>query len=635
MKKSKRLIPLTGLILSACMLLTSCSHGSAPTGETVSSGTEPASSAAVSSEAEAEPSGQLVIGSTTDVEANMMSGWTNGAMNAGIRILVFGYSTVAYQSDGQFDYDKTVVKSHKVTENEDGTKTFTVTINDGLTYNDGTPITAKDYVFYLLLNSSPEFASLEADASAGNVYVGYDDFYAGKTKVFSGVRLVDDMTYSVTVKKDELPFFYEITYASLTPYPISVIAPGCDIKDDGKGAAITGTFTKDVLAKTIGDTTTGYRYMPKVTCGAYQIDSYDPSTKQAVLSVNPKFAGTYDGVKPKIAKLVLKSVTAATEADELAAGTVDLLPGISGGDSINAGLDVVDEKKADYVSYMRSGYGQISFSCDLGPTQFTAVRQAIAYLLDRDEFARQYSGGFAKVVDGCYGLSQWEYKENKDALEKELIHYTHDDGKAKQLLIDDGWILNKAGKDFVEGTDDIRYKMVDGKLMPLVIEWANTPDNPVSDLLSTMLPDEMKKVGMKLNATTMDFNVLLNNLYRDGIDEPKYNMFNLGTSFPPANGFWYEYSTDEQYFGLWNTNRISDKELEDDAFACKDTKPGDKKAWSENWLKFQKRWNELMPNIPLYSDEYHEFFNPKLKNYKPDGMWDWSYAIPYATVEGE
>ena len=65
---------------------------------------------------------------------------------------------------------------------------------------------------------------------------------------------------------------------------------------------------------------------------------------------------------------------------------------------------------------MRAGYGKITFACDFGPTQFPAVRQAIAYLLDRNEFASQYSGGYARVVNGYFGLSQWEYRENREAL---------------------------------------------------------------------------------------------------------------------------------------------------------------------------------------------------------------------------
>ncbi len=83
--------------------------------------------------------------------------------------------------------------------------------------------------------------------------------------------------------------------------------------------------------------------------------------------------------------------------DELAAGTVDLIGGVSSGDSINAGLDVCDEGKAEYASYNRAGYGKIAFSCDVGPTQFAAVRQAIAYCLDRDEFANSTPAAMQKL----------------------------------------------------------------------------------------------------------------------------------------------------------------------------------------------------------------------------------------------
>ena len=42
--------------------------------------------------------------------------------------------------------NETVVESYEVTENEDGSKTYTLLSIDGLTYHDGSPITAKDYV---------------------------------------------------------------------------------------------------------------------------------------------------------------------------------------------------------------------------------------------------------------------------------------------------------------------------------------------------------------------------------------------------------------------------------------------------------------------------------------------------------
>ena len=582
--------------------------------------------------ANATVGGSIVVGSTTDLDANMLSGWTNGSQNAAIRTLIFGYGTVAYTKDGQFIADPTVTESIEGVMNDDGTKTFTVKLQKDLVYNDGSAITAKDYVFSILFGSSPEFGALEADNTSGYSFVGFDAFNAGETKTFSGVKLIDDYTFSVTVIAEELPFHYDLNFAGVSPLPMAVVAPGVELTDDGNGATLSDAFTTDLLATTV-NANEGYRYMPKVTCGPYQLESYDDSTKIAVLTINDKFKGNYEGVTPKVEKITLKSVISGTEMDELAAGNVDLISGVSGGDSINAGLDVVDEGKAVAYNYDRAGYGKICFSCDFGPTQFAAVRQAIAHCLDRDEFAKQYSGGYAKVVNGYYGLSTPEYKNNKEIIDSTLNNYAKDLEKAKELLIADGWTLNKDGGEFVEGTDEVRYKNVDGELMALEINWANTPNNPVSDLLNTMLPSEMAKVGMKLNPTTVEFGVLLNEMYRQGIEAPTYHMFNLATGFATQTAVWYYYSDDPMFLGMYNTNFITDEELCTLAKEMKAIPLENVEEWEAAWVKFQTRWNYLLPDIPLYSDNYHDFANPKLKGYEPDSLWQWDSAILYCWVE--
>lgn len=52
------------------------------------------------------------------------------------------------------------------------------------------------------------------------------------------MRLIDERTFSVTVKAQYEPYFYELSYLSVYPYPIGVIAPGCEVLDDGEGAYI-------------------------------------------------------------------------------------------------------------------------------------------------------------------------------------------------------------------------------------------------------------------------------------------------------------------------------------------------------------------------------------------------------------
>ena len=180
----------------------------------------------------------------------------------------------------------------------------------------------------------------------------------------------------------------------------------------------------------------------------------------------------------------------------------------SGADNIEAGLNLADAGTVNYNTYYRNGYGKIQFDCSQFPTDSKNVRQAIAYCLDRNEFVRQYTGGYGTVVHSYYGLAQWEYQESKDWIDENLNTYEPNVDKAIELLEADGWTLGEDGQPY-SGTG-LRYKDVDGELKPLVIEWANTDGNPVSTLLATMLPESMEAAGMQLNATTMDFTTLQN-----------------------------------------------------------------------------------------------------------------------------
>lgn len=630
MKKTR----LMSLLLAGVMAVSMAAcGGQAPvTNNGDSSAAGSSSAAGTESTRPTEPQGQLVIGSTTQMGNDFYDpSFSNNAVNYKTYDLIHGYATVVSDIDGNYVYDPTVVASHTETENEDGTKTYTVTINDGLVWSDGTPITAKDYVFQLLLESSPEMNGVDGYPSqAGYSLVGYQEFFNGETEYFAGVHLVDEMTYSVTVRAEELPYHYDITYASAMPRPMHVIAPDCDVEDTAEGATITGEFTTDLLLKTINDTTTGYRYNPKVTCGPYLFESFDVTSAQCTLTVNPNYAGDYRGVKPVIEKLIIKMVKTDTMINELKSGSVDLLFQCSGADTINGGLDLVDQGLAQDNTFFRNGYGKVQFDCSQFPTDSANVRKAIAYCLDRNEFARQYSGGYAAVVHSYYGLAQWEYQESKAWIDQNLNTYERNLEEAKALLEEDGWTLNADGTEY-SGTG-LRYKEVDGELKPLVIEWANTDGNPVSDLLSTMLPEAMKEVGMQLNPTTMDFPTLQAAITHTG--DKIYNMYNLAVGFALASSPWYYYSTDPVWMqGGYNSNWIADEELEAAAEALKPIPFDDKETWLTAWQNFIAVWNDKMPDIPLYSDEYYDFFSNKLHGWYSTSVWEWSRAVLDAWVD--
>ena len=636
MNKSKKILSLllAGLLtlsVAACGQQQTVTNNDQGSSSSEASQASEESSDLSSGERPTEPTGQMVIGSINQVINEFYdTGFSTSETNYNMYDLIHGgYDTVVFSKEGEFQYNDTVVASHEETENEDGTKTYTVTINDGLVWSDGTPITAKDYVFAVLLENSDEMAGVDGyPCNTGYSYVGYDEWLDGSADAFAGVHLVDDMTYSLTVKAEELPYHFDITYATLRQRPLHVIAPECDVEDTENGATITGDFTTELLQETINNVETGYRYNPKVTCGPYLFDNFDEASQQATLKANPEFVGDYRGVKPSIETLVIKTVSSDTMMNELESGSVDLLYSCSGGDTINAGLDLVEEGKAADTTYMRNGYGKIQFDCSVFPTDSQNVRQAIAYCLDRNEFARQYTGGYGSVVHSFYGLAQWEYQDSVEWINENLNTYEMNVDAAKELLEADGWNLNADGTPY-SGTGT-RYKEVDGELKPLVITWCNSEGNPVSELLATMLPETMAEAGIELQATTTDFATLQNGILHAG--DTMYNMYNLATGFATANSPWYYFSSDEAWMGNYNTNWIADEELNDAVVPLKSIPYEDSEAWLEAWQNFIKVWNEKLPDIPLYSDEYYDFYSTRVQGWENTATWGWQNAVLDAWV---
>ena len=55
----------------------------------------------------------------------------------------------------------------------------------------------------------------------------------------------------------------------------------------------------------------------------------------------------------------------------------------------------------------------------------------------------------------------------------------------------------------------------------------------------------------------------------------------------------------------------------------------------DKFVAFQKRWNELLPDLPLYSNQYYDFFNSKLKGYEgiKDAIWDITSQLVYCWIQ--
>ena len=235
----------------------------------------------------------------------------------------------------------------------------------------------------------------------------------------------------------------------------------------------------------------------------------------------------------------------------------------------------------------------------------------------------------------------------------------------------EGWDGSGTNKTYasVANTDGVTYQTVEinGEYyMPLAINWYGTSGNSVSDLLSTMLSNssDLSAAGMVIRSTSGDFTVLQGNIYRMSSmgyeGTPTYNMYNLATGWnSELYDYAYNWSLAPEYFP-YSVNKLFDeydkafpydKEAErlsyDEAVAASGDKLGmdylsmamvynstTKEEYYQWWMAYIERWNELMPDIPLYSNYYYDVYHTKLENFKTTPFFGPRKALLYANVKG-
>ena len=575
------------LILALCLLLM-VSVGAA--GEEMQTETAPTvAEIALTMRPESEEPTHLTVGNSTKVSGSFFTTqFGNNTSDIDVRYMLHGYNPIVWMNQLEFTTDPMVVDSLESADTRAG-RTYTIRIVDGLTYNDGvTPVTAEDYVFSYLLLTSPQFAALGANTGAYAHVVGYEAFSAGETDVFSGVRLIDERTFSVTVKAQYEPYFYELSYLSVYPYPIGVIAPGCEVRDDGEGAYIAN------------------------------ID------ETAVVPVLPQ-----------------------DMKEKLESGEIDLLNKVVDGDVVNSMRPMLSEGYS-LLNYARLGYGFCAFACEQGPQQFKAVRQAIDYCFDADSFVRDALKGYGVTVNGYYGLGQWmtlaamgtirpegitpQEEEVWDALNlDELNPYTLDLGKAKALLEEDGWTLNENGEPFDETRDAVRCKDVDGELMRLSLDFAQVKDNDFAQLVVDQFSETLPQVGIELVVHEVSFNEMLSDYYRED-GERLYDMNFMATNFVSTFDPFMTFTDDPDFVGAMNTSGMTDEQLIDMTWDMHKTEPYDVLTYEQKWIEFQKYYNELLPTMPIYSNVYFDFHTNWLQNYYAGSEINWPEAVLYAYI---
>ena len=343
-----------------------------------------------------------------------------------------------------------------------------------------------------------------------------------------------------------------------------------------------------------------------------------------------------------------------------------------------------DGTEIHFQNYPRIGLSFLTFTYDWPTVHEKEVRQAIAWCMDRDAMTREYTSGFGMVVNGYYGIEQWEYlictgqldypvnfmndethtdedleewskhanmyATTEEEYEKiiaawEMLSLDHlknynvydlenDPDRTKKVGIETAnallnsakWTLNRDGETYDPEKDDVRCKMIDGELVALDLTMMYPEGNHMAEIMQEHFLDNLAEVGIRITLVPEKMEELLKSYYRE--KERTTDMIYLATNFHVIVDPSITYSTDKTAnHQIWNNTYSDDEDLYYRAVNMRQTDPRDVYDYVSKWISFQERYNEVLPTIPIYSNIYFDFYTSQLQNYHVTGHVTWSQAI--------
>ncbi|TMD68446.1 MAG: peptide ABC transporter substrate-binding protein [Chloroflexi bacterium] len=228
-------------------------------------------------------------------------------------------------------------------------KVYTFHLKSGVTFSDGTAVTAQTYVYTLTRALLPEVKSGIASFFEGAIF-GADAVSAGKTKTLTGVKALDNSTLQITLTH-AAPYFLEVLTNSLY-FPVNKTV----IDQYGQG-----DWPNHVAGLGVGT-------------GPFMVKEWDHKVK-IVLVPNPHYYGT----KTKLSEVDMYFVTEPTTAfKSYQANQYDFIWNITPNDQ------QIAQSLPGFTRKSLLETDLLFFNNKMPPFNSAAVRQAFAYAIDKE-----------------------------------------------------------------------------------------------------------------------------------------------------------------------------------------------------------------------------------------------------------
>lgn len=521
--------------------------------------------AATAPELDADQNPALKRGNVLTVATNSLDGKFNSIMSdnvydSWVNSLVF---EPLVSNDAQGNPIPAAAKSWDVSEDK---LTYTFHLNEGMTFHDGTPVTADDVAFTYITIADPDY-----DGPRGTVVndmVGIEAYRTGEADSVEGIKVIDPLTISFTITEPNVQKVWDFIYG---------ILPQHIYKYDNWESF------KSTMNNPVGS---GILKFEEFKVGEY-----------VRLSRNDNFHGE----KTKLDGVVIKLQPTETATAAFAAGDIDLVnppANLENYDIMTStGIGTVQE-------FVGNGYNYVGFNLRNPKLSDKRVRQALAYGLNRELFIENQWEGFASTCNTPISPVSWAFPDPTT-----LNNYDYDVEKANALLDEAGWIDSDG--------DGIRDK--DGVKLSLVWTAYNDVDWPLN--LIALAKEEWKEIGVELEPELMEFNAVAERVF----DKQEFEMFNMGWSLSIDPDPTAIFGAEADVLGGYNAVGFHNDRAEE-IFAL-GTQEYDQDKRAELYKEWAVIANEELPY--LFNAYRNEIWgvNNRVKNMELGPYYDWTYTV--------
>ena len=513
-----------------------------------------------------------------------------------IHIMNFIFPTLLAYNPETEELSPVLVKSRPevipITEGPyDGGTKYSYELLEEATWENGTPLTAKDYEFTLKVLFNPHVAC---------------EVYRQILSLIRDVELDPENPRKYAVLTDEK--YIKAEHATgLFILPEYVYDPEGLLKDykvgDLTDPAQAEKHAADENLKTFGEQFNSSKYSREKEyvsgAGAYKLDEWVSGERIVIVKKKNWWGDKLRDQNPLLTaypeKMIFMPIadpnTAISMLKDQSIDVMDAIPEIQ---FLELKENELVNQHYNFYAPDILGFYLLYLNTRIPKLEDKRVRRALAHLFDVEEVLKSVKLDFGVPIVGPVHPTRSYYNKNLKPIELDVE-------KARTLLKEAGWEDSNSN-----GTVD---KNIDGELLEMNLQYMITPNNPTSNNIALIFKNEARKAGVNIEIITKEANVL-----RQDVKKRDFELFAGGAHQDMVDDpkqFWHTSSDTPN-----GSNRCGFGDAESDQLIEEIRRTLDEEKRGKLFLRLQEIIYEEQPAIFMYATKDRVAIHNRFKGVK-------------------